>query len=157
VVAKPFSPANVEAAKNLNEIKLDQCYIGSCTGGKRTDFLAAAGILKGNRVKTRTVIVPATCRVEAALKSEMIDGKSLHDIFIASGAEIGPPSCAACLGGPDDTFGRLNGKEVCISTTNRNFPGRMGSMESATYLASPLTVAASALTGRITDPREFLS
>jgi 3-isopropylmalate/(R)-2-methylmalate dehydratase large subunit len=157
VVAKPFSPANVEPAKNLKNVRLDQCYIGSCTGGKKSDFLAAAGILKGNRVKTRTVIVPATREVEAFLETEKMDGKSLQAIFTEAGAESGPPSCAACLGGPEDTFGRLNGRETCISTTNRNFPGRMGSMESATYLASPLTVAASALTGRITDPREFMS
>jgi 3-isopropylmalate/(R)-2-methylmalate dehydratase large subunit len=120
-----------------------------------TDLVAAAKILKGNRVKTRTIVVPATCNVENNLNREKWDGKSLREIFLNAGAEIGPPSCAACLGGPEDTFGRLNRKEVCISTTNRNFPGRMGSMDSATYLASPLTVAASALTGRITDPREF--
>ena len=65
-------------------------------------------------------------------------------------------SCAACLGGPRDTFGRINGPEVCISTTNRNFPGRMGAKEGQVYLASPYTVAASAITGRITDPRELL-
>jgi 3-isopropylmalate/(R)-2-methylmalate dehydratase large subunit len=79
------------------------------------------------------------------------------DIFRRAGAEIGPPSCAACLGGPIDTFGRLQGNEVCISTTNRNFPARMGSKKSQVYLASPYTVAASAVTGKITDPRKFLS
>ena len=78
------------------------------------------------------------------------------DIFKNAGASIGEPSCAACLGGPKDTFGRTHGTEVVVSTTNRNFPGRMGSKQSAVYLASPYTVAASALAGRITDPREFL-
>jgi 3-isopropylmalate/(R)-2-methylmalate dehydratase large subunit len=121
-----------------------------------TDFIAAAKILKGKSVKTRTVIVPATTRVEQALFTEHLNGKSLWSIFDDAGAKIGPPSCAACLGGPKDTFGRLNGKEVCISTTNRNFPARMGSMESQTYLASPMTVAASALTGKITDPRDVM-
>jgi 3-isopropylmalate/(R)-2-methylmalate dehydratase large subunit len=156
VVAKPFSPDNIEPARLLQNIKLDQCYIGSCTGGKITDFIAAAKIIKGNRVKTKTIVVPATRRVESDLRRETFDGKTLFDIFQESGAEIGPPSCAACLGGPEDTFGRLKGKDVCLSTTNRNFPGRMGSKDSATYLASPLTVAASSLTGRITDPREFM-
>ncbi|HEX9934533.1 MAG TPA: aconitase/3-isopropylmalate dehydratase large subunit family protein [bacterium] len=157
VVAKPYSPAKVEPVRKMGDVKLDQCYIGSCTGGKMTDFLAAARILRGNRIKVKTVVVPATCSLEMDLKRETIDGKTLHDIFVEAGVEVGPPSCAACLGGPEDTFGRLNGKEVCISTTNRNFPGRMGSMESKTYLASPLTVAASALKGKITDPREYLS
>ena len=83
--------------------------------------------------------------------------KSIEDILIDAGCLVGPSGCSACLGGPADTFGRLNSTEVCISTTNRNFPGRMGSTKSAVYLASPLTVAASALTGHVTDPREFVS
>ncbi|MBN2030030.1 3-isopropylmalate dehydratase large subunit [bacterium] len=156
VVAQPYSPASIEAARQLGEVSLDQCYIGSCTGGKITDFIAAAKILKGKSVQVKTVIVPATTSVDKQLTEEKIDGRSLRDIFIDAGGEIGPPSCAACLGGPEDTFGRLNGREVCISTTNRNFPGRMGSRESKTYLASPLTVAASAITGKITDPREVM-
>jgi 3-isopropylmalate/(R)-2-methylmalate dehydratase large subunit len=83
--------------------------------------------------------------------------KSIEDILVDAGCLVGPSGCSACLGGPADTFGRLNGAETCISTTNRNFPGRMGSTKSAVYLASPLTVAASALTGKITDPREYIS
>ena len=86
-----------------------------------------------------------------------MDGKTLEEVFLAAGAKIGPPSCAACLGGPSDTFGRLNQPLSCISTTNRNFPGRMGHKEAKVFLASPLTVAASAVTGVITDPREFLA
>jgi len=156
MVAKPYSPENVEPAKNLGEIKLDQCYIGSCTGGKVTDFVAAAKILKGNTVKVKTCIVPATTTVNQLLSTEKVDGQNLKEIFENAGAQIGPPSCAACLGGPQDTFGRLNHDEVCISTTNRNFPGRMGTPNSKTFLASPLTAAASALTGKITDPREYL-
>lgn len=157
LAAKPFSPDNVEPVRKLKTVKLDQCYIGSCTGGKITDFKAAAKILKGRSVKTRTVIVPATTAVEQALSTETLDGRSLKSIFQDAGCEIGPPSCAACLGGPEDTFGRLNNAEVCISTTNRNFPGRMGSKESQTYLASPYTVAASAIAGKITDPRDYLN
>jgi len=156
LVAEPFSPDKVTAARKLNGIKLDQCYIGSCTGGKLEDFQAAAKILKNGAVKIRTAIVPATRQVEAAIAKEKIEGISLRDIFLKAGADIAPPSCAACLGGPVDTFGRLNNDEVCISTTNRNFPGRMGTPGSKTYLASPLTAAASALTGRITDPRDYL-
>lgn len=157
MVAKPFSPDHSAKAKDCSDVKLDQCYIGSCTGGKIEDFIAAGKVLKGQTVKVKTVIVPATRIVEKALDDEKIEGESLKSIFENAGAEVGPPSCAACLGGPVDTFGRLNGEEVCISTTNRNFPARMGSPKSQTYLASPYTVAASALTGKITDPREYLT
>ena len=88
---------------------------------------------------------------------EKIDGKSLVEIFVDAGCEdIAPPSCAACLGGPVDTYGRANDRQVVISTTNRNFIGRMGSKEAEIYLASPLTTAASAITGHVTDPREFM-
>jgi len=156
MVAKPYLPSNGVPAGQLKDIQLDQCYIGSCTGGKITDFIAAAEILKNHQVKVKTVIVPATREVDAKFDSVSIDGKSLRDVFTAAGAELGPPSCAACLGGPPDTFGRLNSDEICISTTNRNFHGRMGSKKSQTYLASPYTVAASAITGQITDPRDYL-
>ncbi|MEY4395906.1 MAG: hypothetical protein RL595_3155, partial [Planctomycetota bacterium] len=91
------------------------------------------------------------------LKTETLNGKSLEQVFLDAGAKMGMPSCAACLGGPSDTFGRLNQAIRCISTTNRNFPGRMGHKEAEVFLASPLTVAASALTGTITDPREYIS
>ena len=93
----------------------------------------------------------------AGIETEKVDGKSLKDIFLAAGAKIGDASCAACLGGPSDTFGRLNTPISCISTTNRNFPGRMGHKEAKVFLASPLTVAASALAGTIADPRNFLA
>lgn len=156
LVAVPFSPANVVPARKLKDVRLDQCYLGSCTGGKIEDFRAFAKIVKGKKVKVRTVAVPATRKVEKSLDEEKVDGMTLREILISAGVEIGPPSCAACLGGPEDTFGRLQGKEVCISTTNRNFPGRMGSMESQTYLASPLTVAASAIAGHIADVRDVI-
>ena len=78
------------------------------------------------------------------------------EIFEEAGCRIGPPGCAACLGGPEDTFGRANGEEIVVSTTNRNFPGRMGSMQAKVFLASPYVAAASALTGVITKPDEYL-
>jgi 3-isopropylmalate/(R)-2-methylmalate dehydratase large subunit len=156
IVAKPHSPDNRAVVGEVRGTKLDRAYIGSCTGGKLTDFRAAAQILKDKSVKIDTFIVPATSEVAAGLKSEKIDGKTLEDVFLSAGAKVGPPSCAACLGGPSDTFGRLNQPMSCISTTNRNFPGRMGHKEARVYLASPLTVAASAVTGVITDPREYL-
>jgi 3-isopropylmalate/(R)-2-methylmalate dehydratase large subunit len=157
VVAKPHSPDNRATVRECNGVRLDRSYIGSCTGGKITDFIAAARIIKGKKVKIDTFIVPATREVEQGLRTEKIGGESLYDIFRSAGAHIGEPSCAACLGGPKDTFGRTQDTEVVISTTNRNFPGRMGSKKSQVYLASPYTAAASALTGHITDPREFLN
>lgn len=156
IVAKPYSPGNTELAKNLGDVKLDRAYIGSCTGGKTTDFLAAARILNGRKVAIETFIVPATKKVEKALETIMIDGQTLKEIFEKAGCKIGPASCAACLGGPIDTFGRTHKTEVVIATTNRNFPGRMGSLDAPIYLSSPYTAAASAVTGYITDPREFL-
>jgi 3-isopropylmalate/(R)-2-methylmalate dehydratase large subunit len=156
VIAKPHSPDNKAFVSEVQGTKLDRAYIGSCTGGKLTDFRAAAGILNGKSVKIDTFVVPATTEVAAGLDTEMIGGKSLRSIFLNAGAKIGDASCAACLGGPSDTFGRLNTPISCISTTNRNFPGRMGHKEAKVFLASPLTVAASALSGVIEDPRNFV-
>lgn len=156
VVAKPHSPDNVSTVRSAAGTKLTKCYIGSCTGGKLSDFQAAAKILLGNQVKTSTFIVPASTEVKRALDEETINGISLKDIFEKAGCVIAESSCAACLGGPMDTIGRAKDNEVVISTTNRNFPGRMGSKKSEVYLASPYTVAASAVKGVITDPREFL-
>ncbi len=156
LVAKPHSPENVEAAENLSDVKVDRVYIGSCTGGKLTDFLAAGRILAGKKTVVDTFIVPATTDITRGLNETTIGGKSLKAIFEEAGCRIGNASCGACLGGPDDTFGRLNGVEVCISTTNRNFPGRMGSKKAQVFLASPLTAAASSITGKITDPRKFI-
>jgi 3-isopropylmalate/(R)-2-methylmalate dehydratase large subunit len=155
-VAKPHSPDNRDLARNLTDVRLQRAYIGSCTGGKIEDFMAAARILDGKRVAIDTYIVPATTEVDSQLDVKKQNGHTLREVFLAAGCKIGPASCAACLGGPADTFGRLNGSELCISTTNRNFPGRMGSKASAVFLASPLTVAASALTGHVTDPRDYL-
>jgi 3-isopropylmalate/(R)-2-methylmalate dehydratase large subunit len=156
VVAKPHSPDNRTSISEIRGTKLDRAYIGSCTGGKMTDFRAAAQLLRGKSVKIDTFVVPATSEIAAGLKQESLNGQSLEEVFLSAGAKIGQPSCAACLGGPSDTFGRLNAPMSCISTTNRNFPGRMGHKEARVYLASPLTVAASAVTGVITDPRDAL-
>src|SRR5262249_2615679 len=156
VVAKPHSPDNRASVTEIKGLKLDRACIGSCTGGKMTDFRAAAQILKGRTVRIDTFVVPATSEIAAGLKREKLNGLTLEEVFLAAGAKLGQPSCAACLGGPSDTFGRLNAPMSCISTTNRNFPGRMGHKEARVFLASPLTVAASALTGVITDPRDCL-
>lgn len=156
VIAKPHSPDNRAFVSEIKGTKLDRAYIGSCTGGKLTDFRAAAGILKGKSVRIDTFVVPATSEIAAGLKTEKINGQSLEEVFLSAGAKIGEPSCAACLGGPSDTFGRLNAPIKCISTTNRNFPGRMGHKEAQVFLASPLTVAASAVSGVITDPRDAM-
>ncbi|MCP5061722.1 MAG: homoaconitate hydratase family protein [Ignavibacteriae bacterium] len=156
VVAKPHSPDNKDTVRNVEGTQLTKCYIGSCTGGKLTDFKMAAKIIFGNKVKVPTFIVPASTDVAKELEVETINGITIKDIFVNAGCQIAQSSCAACLGGPDDTFGRSVDKDVVISTTNRNFPGRMGSKQSEVYLASPLTVAASAITGVITDPRDFL-
>jgi len=121
-----------------------------------TDVLASARILKGRSAKIDTFIVLASTEIAKGLKTESINGQTLELIFLSSGAKIGEPSCAACLGGPSDTFGRLNTPLSCISTTNRNYPGRMGHKEARVFLASPLTVAASAIFGVIADPRECL-
>ena len=156
MVAKPHSPDNKATAEELEGTELTRAYIGSCTGGKLSDFRAAAEIIKGKTLKVDTYIVPATTEIAKGLETETMFGQTLMDIFKEAGCKIGQASCAACLGGPSDTFGRLNEEEVCISTTNRNYPGRMGSKAASVYLASPYTVAASAVTGTITDPRVFI-
>jgi 3-isopropylmalate/(R)-2-methylmalate dehydratase large subunit len=156
VVAKPHSPDNCVAVSELVGTPLDRAYIGSCTGGKLADFRAAARLLAGKKVRIDTFVVPATSAIADNLKRERLDGRTLEDVFLSAGAKIGEPSCAACLGGPSDTFGRLNSPLACISTTNRNFPGRMGHKQAQVFLASPLTVAASALAGKIADPRDYL-
>ena len=155
-VAKPHSPDNRGTVRSVEGTKLTKAYIGSCTGGKITDFRFAAQILLGNKVLVPTFVVPASTSVAKQLEEETISGISLKDIFVNAGCIIAESSCAACLGGPSDTIGRSADGDVVVSTTNRNFPGRMGSKQSAVYLASPLTVAASAITGELTDPRKFL-
>jgi 3-isopropylmalate/(R)-2-methylmalate dehydratase large subunit len=164
VIAKPHSPDNTDTAHNCGDVQLDRAYIGSCTGGKITDMIFAASLFSGRQVKIPTFVVPGSTEVHADMLRLNLAGepksageKSIYDIFVDAGCHLAASSCAACLGGPQDTFGRLNEPINCISTTNRNFPGRMGHREAGVYLASPLTTAASALTGRITDPRDYVS
>jgi len=156
LVAKPHSPDNKAAVREVEGTPITKAYIGSCTGGKISDFQFAAKILYDKKVAVTTFIVPASTEVAKQLETEMYKGKSLKEIFELAGAIIAKSSCAACLGGPDDTIGRTVGNDVTISTTNRNFPGRMGSKQAEVYLASPLTVAASAVKGVITDPRDLM-
>ncbi|MEP0843995.1 MAG: 3-isopropylmalate dehydratase large subunit [Phycisphaerae bacterium] len=163
MVAKPHSPDNKDTAYNCRHVKIDRAYVGSCTGGKITDMIFAANILKGRQVQVPTFVVPGSTQVHADMLALNLSGmprqpgeKSVYEVLEEAGCLMGPSGCAACLGGPIDTFGRLNEPITCISTTNRNFPGRMGHREAGVYLASPLTVAASALTGRVTDPRAFV-
>ncbi|CAL0305402.1 unnamed protein product [Lupinus luteus] len=162
LVAKPHSPDNRALARECKDVKIDRVYVGSCTGGKTEDFMAAAKVFlaSGKQVKVPTFLVPATQKVWMDIYSIPVPGsggKTCSQIFEEAGCDTpASPSCAACLGGPKDTYARLNKPEVCVSTTNRNFPGRMGHKEGEIYLASPYTAAASALTGFVTDPREFL-
>lgn len=151
-------PGQRKMAKELSATKLDRAYMGSCTGGKTSDFLQFARVLNGRRVSIDTFGVPATPEIVRELQTTLWDGKTVWDILVEAGVQMTENAgCAACLGGPVDTFGRMNTPLKCISATNRNFPGRMGHKESQVFLASPMTVAASAITGQITDPRQYLS
>jgi len=155
-LACPHSPGRRATARELSDVRIDRAYIGSCTGGKTTDFIAAAMVLAGRQVTVETFIVPATTEIDADLDRRIVAGKTLRRTFLDAGCRVGPASCAACLGGPVDTFGRANEPITVVSTTNRNFPGRMGHKEARIYLASPLTAAASALAGTIADPRQYV-
>lgn len=152
-------PGNRKRAKELENVKLDRAYIGSCTGGKASDFVEFARVLQGKQVSIDTFGVPATPDIVHELQSTRWGGKTIWQILIDAGVRMTENAgCAACLGGPVDTFGRINQPGIkCISATNRNFPGRMGDKESQVFLASPATVAASAITGKITDPRAYVA
>lgn len=148
LVAAPHSPANVHKASAFAGTEIDQVFIGSCTNGRLRDMEMAAAILKGKKVdpRVRCVVIPASYDV---YKESMKRG--YLEIFASAGASICTPTCGPCLGGH---MGILAAGEKCVSTSNRNFVGRMGHTESEVYLASPLVAAASAVTGHITDPRE---
>ena len=148
MVAMPSLPSGGTPISQCAGEKMDQAYIGSCTNGRIEDLRIAANILKGGQVTIRTIVVPATPNI---WKQAMNEG--LFEIFYNAGCVISAPTCGACLGG---FMGILAKGEKCISTTNRNFVGRMGHPESKVYLASPATTAASALTGKLTDPRKYL-
>ncbi|GAA4329271.1 aconitase/3-isopropylmalate dehydratase large subunit family protein [Pigmentiphaga soli] len=155
-VARPHAPDNVEDADRLGDVRLDRAYIGSCTGGKLEDFVAAARVLRGRQVAVPTFAVPATKEVLHGVITTRIDGESVYEILTGAGVSLSSePSCAACCGGPADTFGRVDAPQAVISTTNRNFVGRMGHKQARIYLASPYTVAASAIAGRIADARPY--
>lgn len=148
-VAAPHAPENTKDVDRYSQIKVDQCYIGACVGAKLEDLRMAASILRGRKVAsgTRLLVAPATVRTTEAAAA---DGTLAA--LTAAGAILLPTGCGACAG---MGAGMVAEGEVCISTTNRNFQGRMGHKDSAVYLASPYTVAASAITGRITDPAQF--
>ena len=148
MVALPHLPSNGKKISEVAGREMDQCYIGSCTNGRIEDLRIAAAILKGRRVKIRTLIVPAT----PVIWKQALDEK-LWDIFYEAGCVISAPTCGACLGG---FMGVLAAGEKCVSTTNRNFVGRMGHPQSEVYLASPATAAASAAAGKLADARKYL-
>jgi 3-isopropylmalate/(R)-2-methylmalate dehydratase large subunit len=149
-------PGQRKRAKELSHIRLDRAYIGSCTGGKTSDFVQFARVVRGRKVTIDTFGVPATPEIVHDLQTTRWGERTLWEILGDAGVQLTENAgCAACLGGPVDTFGRMNAPLKCISATNRNFPGRMGHKDSQVFLASPATVAASAIAGRIADPREY--
>ena len=147
-VACPHLPENAKPASALGHIRIDQVVIGSCTNGRMEDMEAAYKVLKGHEIATgvRCIIIPATMQIYR----ECVE-RGYVTAFIDAGAVVSTPTCGPCLGG---YMGILAAGEKCIATTNRNFVGRMGHVSSEVYLASPLTAAASALTGYITAPKE---
>jgi 3-isopropylmalate/(R)-2-methylmalate dehydratase large subunit len=150
MVAFPHLPSNGKPISQIERIPVDQAYIGSCTNGRIEDLRVAAEMMKGKRVAkgTRCIVIPATTDIWKQANKE-----GLLDIFMDAGATVSSPTCGACLGGH---MGIIASGERCISTTNRNFVGRMGSPDSEVYLASPATVAVSAIKGYISDPRQAL-
>jgi 3-isopropylmalate/(R)-2-methylmalate dehydratase large subunit len=150
-VSFPHSPANTKPVSQASNIKIDQSVIGSCTNGRLSDLQLAASILKGKKVhpEVRCIVIPGTQQVYLEAMKE-----GLIATFIEAGAAVSTPTCGPCLGG---YMGVLAGGEKSISTTNRNFVGRMGSTKSEVYLANPAVAAASAITGRITNPEEIVN
>lgn len=147
-VAKPFSPANSVPVSEVEGIGIDQAFLGSCTNGRTEDLRVAASILEGKKIplRVRMIVIPASREIYLnALRAGLLE------VFIESGAQVYYPTCGPCIGGH---LGLLASGEVCVSSSNRNFLGRMGSSESKVYLASPATVAASALAGKLSDPRK---
>jgi 3-isopropylmalate/(R)-2-methylmalate dehydratase large subunit len=149
-IALPHSPANVKPVSQVKDVEINQAIIGSCTNGRLEDLRIAAQILKGRKVhpKVRCIIIPGSQQV-------YLDaiGERLIEIFIKAGAAVSTPTCGPCLGGH---MGVLAAGERCISTTNRNFVGRMGSPQSEVYLSNPAVAAASAIAGKIVSPGEVL-
>jgi len=150
-IALPHSPANTKSISQAGRVEIEQVVIGSCTNGRLEDLRIAARILKGRKVhpRLRCIILPGSQQVYLDALTE-----GLIEIFIRAGAVVSPPTCGPCLGGH---MGVLADGERCISTTNRNFVGRMGSPKSEVYLANPAVAAASAIIGRIAGPEEVMS
>jgi len=148
-VALPHSPANTKPVSQVENIEIDQAVVGSCTNGRLGDLQIAAQVLTGRKVhpRVRCIIIPATQQIYLDALNE-----GLIEAFIRAGAVVSTPTCGPCLGG---YMGILAAGERCISTTNRNFVGRMGSPKSEVYLSSPAVAAASAITGKITSPEEI--
>ena len=148
-VALPHSPANAKPISQVADIEIDQVVIGSCTNGRLEDLRLAGQILKGRKVhpRVRCIIIPGSQQVYLDALTE-----GLIEIFIKAGAAVSTPTCGPCLGGH---MGVLAAGERCVSTTNRNFVGRMGSPESEVYLSNPAVAAASAIMGRIASPEEM--
>jgi 3-isopropylmalate/(R)-2-methylmalate dehydratase large subunit len=149
-VSLPFLPSNAKAAKDVKKTYIDQVVIGSCTNGRIEDLRIAAGIIKkGKKVNSnvRVFIIPATPEVWA-----QADKEGLFKIFMDAGCVVSAPTCGPCLGGH---MGILASGERCVSTTNRNFVGRMGHVKSEVILASPATAAASAIKGYVATPEEI--
>jgi len=149
-VACPHLPSNVKSVDKLSKIKVDQVVIGSCTNGRISDLAISAKILKGKKIKKglRAIVIPATPKIY-----QEAEKKKYLEIFHNAGFIVSPPTCGPCLGGHT---GVLDKGEVAIATTNRNFIGRMGDPGSFVYLSSPAVAAASAITGRITNPTEVV-
>ena len=147
-VSFPHLPENTRTIDEVGDVKIDQVVIGSCTNGRLDDLRTAAEVMKGKKVAKgiRCIVIPATQRIYLEAMEE-----ELLRIFIEAGAIVSTPTCGPCLGG---YMGILAEGERCVSTTNRNFVGRMGHVESEVYLASPAVAAASAITGRISAPEE---
>ncbi|MCC6298063.1 MAG: 3-isopropylmalate dehydratase large subunit, partial [Anaerolineales bacterium] len=148
-VAVPFIPENVKPVSQLNDVEIDQAVIGMCTNGNLEDLRAAAEILKGHQIhpRVRAVVIPGSQKVYLdALREGLIE------IFISANCSVSTPTCGPCLGGH---MGVLAAGEKCISTSNRNFRGRMGHVSSELYLANPYVAAASAIAGRIISPEEL--
>ncbi len=148
-VACPHSVDNVKPVKDVEGTKIDQAFIGSCTNGRLEDLELAARFLKGRKVAkdVRLIVIPASQEVYMQALQ-----RGLFEVFVKAGGFVCNPTCGACFGGH---MGLLTAGEVCVSTSNRNFVGRMGSPEAQIFLASPATVAASAVAGRIVDPADF--
>jgi homoaconitate hydratase family protein len=150
MVAKPFNPGNVDPVEKLKGLKIDQAFLGSCTNARLEDLRIAAKIIKGKKIhpNVRFIITPASKEIQLQAIKE-----GLAEIFIEAGGVFTNSTCGACIGGH---LGVLGDDEVCLSSTNRNFKGRMGAKTAEVYLASPATVAISAIKGEISDPREVI-